>query len=647
MKEDKKKSDSLLLFSVLVVVILTAAAFSSSLNNDFTNWDDNLYVTENYDIRYVSFENIKRIFSSIYVSNYQPITILSYLIEYQIFKLSPSGYHTTNLIIHLLNVVLVFYLIYIITENIFVSFLVGLFFGIHPTRVESVAWIAERKDVLSAFFLLLSLILYLYFLKKKTLKFYIFSILSFLLSLLSKPMGITLPLILHLIDYLKPEAIYGENKAPQQNFSLKKSFKEYLSKQSFYPKISYWILSVIFIILTLATQSSTGALIGKEKIVFPQPFLAVSYGIFLYLYKLILPINLSTFYPYPLDFFESIPIKYIVIFLFSIILFGLVIHFGKKNRNFIFGLFFFLIILLPVSQIVPVGSAMAADRYTYLSFIGLFYIISIFINWICFVKLKNNIAFRKILFIIISIIILTLSYLTYQRGKIWEDSMTLWNDVISKYDNVPVAFNNRGILYGETGKFDLALKDFNSAIELAPDYEIAFNNRGNLFFKLNRFDEAIKDFDETIKLNPKYYLAFFNRGMTYFRTGKLDKAIEDFNKSIKLSPRYIKPYMNRGLIYRIKKDYKKALSDFSFAIDIDRNNYMAYHCRGEIYLETNELEKAEQEFSEAIKINPMFLNAYKKRAEIYNKIGNKTKAETDEKIIKELEKLKAEALKDK
>ena len=227
-----KKKNRFGLYCLLIIGV-TFIAFLPSLNNGFTNWDDEAYVVDNPDIKAFGLHHLKKVFSSIYVSNYQPLTMLTYMAEYRSFQLNPMVYHCTNVLLHIINCLLVFAFIYGLSGNYFTGLLVGLLFAVHPLRVESVAWIAERKDVLSSFFYFLSLLFYVRYMKKGGRKFYGFCLLSFLLSLLSKPMAVSQPFVLLLIDYVNDKK---------------------LDKKTLLDKIPFFAIAAVFVAITFLTQ---------------------------------------------------------------------------------------------------------------------------------------------------------------------------------------------------------------------------------------------------------------------------------------------------------------------------------------------------------------------------------------------------------
>ena len=261
-----------------LILIIAFASFSPCLRNSFVNWDDNGYVSDNTTLKPFSLSSVKIIFTSFNLGHYHPLTMLSYALEYQFFKLNPFGYHLDNLILHLLNCLLVFWLIFILSENIFISFLTAVLFGIHPLQVESVAWISERKNLLYAFFFLSAMLAYVFYIKSnRELKYYFLGLVLFIFSLLAKSMAVTLPLVLLLVDYFLNRKV---------------------GKAMFLDKIPFFILSLVFGIIAIFGVYSSGALRHENSYGLASILIVAAHGVVFYLSKIFLPLKLSCLYPY-------------------------------------------------------------------------------------------------------------------------------------------------------------------------------------------------------------------------------------------------------------------------------------------------------------------------------------------------------------
>ena len=346
-----------IIFPAVLILAITFMAFTPCLKNGFVNeWDDDLYVRGNADIQHLSVQTTARVFSSFYAATYLPVTMLSYMLDHQLGGLDPFGYHLTNLIFHLLNCLLVFWLVGMLSRNILVSFITALLFGVHPLHVESVAWISERKDVLYAAFFLLSMISYCYYLKtRKRGRSYWLAVVFFALSLLSKAMAITMPLLLLLTDYLS-------GRPRERGVAT--------------DKIPFFSLALCVGLVGFFGQ--VPAMRTGHVLSFFEKCLCPSYACLFYLGKILWPTKLSCYYPFT-------GIKDLPVYLFSLggwlALLVLTLRSATRTRKVVFGVFFFLITLLPVLQFVQMGLAIVADRYVYLASLGIFYLIAEGIVW--------------------------------------------------------------------------------------------------------------------------------------------------------------------------------------------------------------------------------------------------------------------------
>jgi len=624
-------------FFILFIIIITAIVFANTLGNDFiNNWDDNVYILDNKIIRHLNWITLKEIFSSFCGEIYNPLTILSYTIEYKLFGLNPFPFHLTNYILHILNAILVYLFLKRFTGKPWVAAITSLFFALHPMHVESVAWVTERKDVLYTFFFLLSLNSYSkYLITEKKISYLIWSFIWFLLSLMSKPTAVCLPLVLVLMDY------YHHKK---------------LSWKISILKIPFFLLALFFGILAVFSQKSFGAINDLTPLfsIIERIFL-VSYSAIYYLFKVFAPFNLSALHYYPVKLDELLPIEYYLALPALLLLIWGVIKSGSFKHELIFGLLFYFITIVSVLQIIPIGQAIVSERYSYIPYIGIFFIFGQFFSYIKDNKFSFSGKIKYIVSIVLVILTVLYSFLTIERNKVWKNGIVLFTDVIKKYpaqgygwiargnskDNFgdfdgaisdynsaiklkpyfPEALNNRGIVYNKINKFDSAIADFNIAIKLKPNYPEAYSNRGIVFVKIEKFDSAIADFDIAIKLKPDYPEAYTSRGIVYNKINKFDSAIDDFNIAIKLKPDYPEAYSNRGIVYAKIGKFDNAIDDFNKAIELNSQYTDPYSNRGIIYATIGKFDNAIDDFNIAIKLKPDYIEAYSNRGIVYAKIG--------------------------
>jgi protein O-mannosyl-transferase len=412
MKHFSKMRPQQFLLCGIIITLVTFASFYPSLQCEWTLWDDNVYVTDNLVVQNISIANLKQIFTS-YNGSFLPLTMFSYMLNYAFAEYSPFAYHATNLFIHIINSLLVCWLAYLLSRNLFIGLFAGVFFGIHPMHVESVAWISGRKDVLSAMFFFLSLISYIKYVGNENFKYLFVSMCLFVASLLSKVIVITFPLILLLID------IY-----------LNRKYTVSLLKE----KIIYCIAAIVFALIGFYAQVFNHAVRHHKP--FFEVVSGICYQILFYLEKLFIPFSLSSFYPYPHTANGGLPLEYYISVFVLIIMSLLMWRYGRKNNVFIFGFLFFLISIMPVLQIVRFSNIITADRFTYISYFGLLYFVGFSISK----KIESCSKIQtRIIITALCIVTVTFSIITYERCKVWKDGNTLWEDVFKKYPN---ALNN-------------------------------------------------------------------------------------------------------------------------------------------------------------------------------------------------------------
>ena len=486
---DKKYSAKILL---PVIILITFIAHFNSLNNGFQeNWDDNLYVTQNPSLQNPGESYIKNAFTAFSNGHYHPITTLSYVMDYKLHGLKAKPFHITNLAIHILACIAVFIFIQLLVRNQFIAFFTALLFGIHPTHVESVAWISGRKDLLCTLFYVAALYTYLLYLNSRNRKHLIYTFMLFILALLSKSMAVTLPFILLLLDYFKERKING---------------KVVLEKAPFI------VLSFIFGYVSVLAQKANNSLADPDTVSLGLRILFGCYALIMYIVKLFSFGNLSAFYNYPLLDNGKLPLLYYLMPLLATLLFFALIKMKKHKKVPWFGFGFFLITISVVLQFIPAGNVIMADRYTYLPYVGLFFIIASLADY----YYKNLKLLKPIVPSAVFIYCILCAYVSFSRNKVWEDSMTLWTDTIEKSPDAALPYSNRAALYIQENDYQKAIVDLNKAIQIRPGYVTPHYNRGILLSKTGRYKEAVEDFNFVLRKNPRdMFSVFMERGNAY------------------------------------------------------------------------------------------------------------------------------------
>jgi tetratricopeptide (TPR) repeat protein len=473
------------------------------------------------------------------------------------------------------------------TKTLWPSAFVACLFAIHPLHVESVAWIVERKDVLSTFFWMLTMGAYSYYVEHPGLRRYFFVLLFFVLGLMSKPMLVTLPFVLLLLDYWplqrfqeinpdhkiqnevcnltssdKQEKESEEENTVKETLEVKKPADPEYKWSLIYPllweKVPLFILVILSSIVTYVTAQSVGA-----ANLFEGPPLGVSIGnafisYIAYIGKMIWPSNLAVYYPYPglLVPWQVLGSVFLLIAITSVVIWR-----AKKFSYLATGWLWYLGTLVPVIGIVQAGSQAMADRYTYIPLIGLFIIVA----WGVSDLLKKWNHRKEILLASSALSILCLSIITWTQVGYWQNSITLFDHTLKVTDHNWLAYDSRGIAYGGLGNYKQAIEDYDRAIEIKQDYLNAYYNRGIAYSGLGNYKQAIEDFNRAIEINPRLADAYYNRGNAYNGIGNYKQAIEDYDRAIEIDPRLADVYINRSAVYFRLGNNNPAVNDLNTA----------------------------------------------------------------------------------
>jgi len=600
--------------------MLTLAVYSQVQNFEFINFDDNLYVTQNHQIQSgFTYKGIVKIFTDIRTGNWHPLTMISHMLDWALFGNEAGGHHWTSLILHIINTVLLFLLLNQMTGAIWRSALVAALFAIHPINVESVTWVAERKNVLSTFFWFMTMLLYVWYVKQPGWGRYLSVLLCFALGLMSKSMLVTLPFVLLLIDYWPLNRISLDvlGHSQQRAFLPLEKFK---LRFLFWEKIPFFILTGIIICVTLYAQETIGAVVKMVHLPLSERIsnAILSYG--LYIKKMFWPFDLSIFYPhYSIGVWELLTVSFLLI-LVSVF----VLRYYRKYPYLPVGWLWFLGTLVPVIGLVQVGSQSMADRYAYVPFIGLY----IMLVW-CAADCAGKNKYKKLYFVTVSLFLISsLSVISWQRCQLWGDEVTLWNDALRNH-KVAITYNLRGVAYANKGQYGLALADYKSAIDMDKKFAEALNNRGNIYAAIGQHENALRDYNEAQRVKPKYADAYYNKGLLYLGIHKLDAAIADFTQAIHLDPYNADYFNNRGVALRSKGEYEKSLADFNQALKINRNMAEAYFNRGIIYQMHRQYFPAIVNFTESLRIKPAYIDARLNRGISFTSLGKNDQAFED------------------
>ncbi|MEA5459164.1 tetratricopeptide repeat protein [Arcicella sp. LKC2W] len=540
------------------LIITLFVAFSGGFDNQFVDWDDHVYIENDYLVTEPK-GHFGEAFKSHVALNYHPLTIVSMMINSSVSGAdNPKAFIVTNFIIHLLNTLMVFWLLMLLTKRrLMASFFAALLFAIHPMRVESVTWISERKDVLYGFFFIAGCISYLYYLDAgKKNKYLIISLILFVLSCLSKAQAVVLPIVFFLFDYWRDRKI--DTKAIVE-------------------KVPFLVFSLLFGLIATNIQSGgdfhgTIHIIGEQRSALSLKVFTMmdriqyaGYGFVMYFYHLFVPINLCTFYPYEADGVNKLYSTGIV---FSLIIVGLTIFSARKSKLFLFGIGFFAVTVALVLQFISVGAAIMADRYTYIPYIGLFFVLAMLLDQLA----EKNQSLKQVVWVGAFAFAGFCLFQTRKQVETWQNTGTLFGQIIKLFPNDYRAYYTYGKYVGEKeGKLEESIEANKKAIELGyKDDAGPWENLGTAYGIKGDTPKALEYFSEAIKRGASSGETYMNRGMAYFNLNQPAKAIPDFEKS--LTMKNDKIVMSRGLLatsYLASGNATKALENFNQVIEKD------------------------------------------------------------------------------
>ncbi len=530
----KSSTDNKWIYLIIIFLIVSSlAAFGRIAGNDFVDVDDRKYITQNQNTQSgFTLQSIHWALTSVVVGNWHPLTMLSHMLDWSLFGANPAGHHLVNLLWHIGTVILLFLFLHKTTHNLWPSAFAAALFAWHPLRVESVAWVAERKDVLSMFFAMACLYTYAFWSENKEKIHYFLCLSLFALSLLSKPMMVTLPFVLMLLDYwplhrfTKTFAPVNDSAMAHETGNMKNSKKRKnnstkeqnvsLTPVSLFPEIRSLLLEKIpFIVLIIPVIFATLWAQGKDKMLIPLdriPFMdclgnaIVAYVV--YLGKIFWPMNMAVFYPF--DYSLSLWKIFISGIILILITLG-VLYYAKKLPFLFVGWFWYLGSMIPVIGLVKAGNHSIADRYTYLPSIG----IMIILMWGILYLFPRKETFKKILFPAGSVVLIILGVLTWHQCGYWKNSINLWNHAINVTKDNYLAHNNLAVVLVKEGNFKDAFYHYGECIRINPGFAQPYNNRGNIFYRTGQREQALRDYSMAIRLKPDYVNAYYNRGLAY------------------------------------------------------------------------------------------------------------------------------------
>jgi protein O-mannosyl-transferase len=550
----------------LFLAAISLAVFSQTIRYDFVNFDDDLYVYNAPAIQAgLTRQGIALAFTSQHARNWHPLATISHMLDCQLYGLKAGGHHATNVILYTIAVLLLFRVLREMTGAVWKSTIVAALFAVHPLHVESVAWVSERKDVLSAVFFLLMLNAYVRYARAPSMTRYLLVVVLFAAGLMSKPMLVTTPVILLLLDYwpLRRFKQYSSTTGKMLNSDKQPRTRQRL----FLEKIPLLLLSAGSCFVTFVLQKrATGAIP-------PLPFLwrvqnaLVSYVI--YLWETLWPTHLAVFYPHPNNTLPIWAVVLAVALLLAITVSAIV--FRNKSPYVFTGWFWYLVMLLPVIGLVQVGEQGHADRYTYLPHIGLF----LLAVWLAGDLVAVDQARSRLAIATVVVIILALAWAAFIQTSYWRNSETLWTRALAVTSDNDFAHNNLGYLCVDSGELDQAISHFETASRIRASKRDPHYDVGSAFVQMNladalarkgQSDEAMVHFEEAIRLQPNYADAYYNRGNVLFAEGRVDEAMADWEKTLQIQPNDADAHTCIGNALLRKGSLKEAIAHYEKAL---------------------------------------------------------------------------------
>ncbi|MCU0916811.1 MAG: tetratricopeptide repeat protein [Planctomycetes bacterium] len=556
----------------------TALLYAPATRHAFTNWDDDRQITTNPDIRDLSAQGLRKMFTSFYVALYQPLTSLSFALEYRLFGLDPRVYHTVNVLLHVVNVLLVYLLARSLARHADgigpprtdpsrwgspVALVTAALFAVHPLQVEVAAWVSSRSILLSTLLCLAAMIFYVAYATSGRRRYLAGALALFLPALLAKTTAATLPLLLVTLD-----------------FYLRRKLRWRLLAE----KVPFLLLSAIFGGVTMFARSGLSHMQDFAlKYSLVERVCIVCYSSLWYVGKLLVPTNLSVFYPFPVKTSDHLPV---IFYLAPLLLLGLAAGIacaGRYRRPLAFTALFMLASLALVIQIIPISELMVCDRYAYVPCIGLFFLAAT-LSWRTAACRRSG---KKALIVGLALILVILGGATHRRVGVWRDSLTLWNDVIDKRQDLWIAYQNRGLAHYERGAPQAAIADCDAALRLNPGADKSLNIRAAAYAGLGNPAAALRDFDSAIQVNPDPSY-FANRGILKRKTGDLAGAVQDFDMALQLNPRNIGTLYERAAAYRLQANWAGAIADYQAVLRLNPAHAGAAFLLGATCLETGD-----------------------------------------------------------
>lgn len=570
----------------LGLIVFNLVVYASVSHHDFIRFDDPGYVTENPHVSSgLTRENVLWALTTGYFANWHPLTWMSHMLDVQVFGMNAGPHHLVNLFLHIAGTVLLFGLLHWMTGALGRSAFVAALFAVHPAHVESVAWVAERKDVLSTVFWMLTICAYVAYIQRPGKNRYALMLVFYALGLMSKPMLVTLPFVLLLLDLW-----------PLCRAATLMDLKQVVAE-----KIPLFVLAGASSMVTFLVQRQAGAVQTVNRLGFDFRVGNALRSYAAYIGEMVWPANLGVFYPYP----KTLPAGQVAIALIVLIAITAIVLMYRRQRYLMVGWFWFLGTLVPVIGLVQVGEQSMADRYTYIPYIGLF----IMVAWGMKDLLSRWRNRATVLTAAAAIVILACVGIARSQVDYWKDSVSLWQHTVDVTTDNYTGENNLGFDLKQAGKLDEAIAHFQKSIKIKPNYSLALANLGVALFERGRNDEAIVQLREALEHQHGHVLVRTYLGLALAREGKFDEAISEYNTALGLAPDFAFAHSSLGTALLRTGKTDEGIKHLVESLKTNPEVAEVHNNLGAALASQGKTAEAAVQFSEALRIRPDYADA--------------------------------------
>ena len=590
------------IIACLFLVVATLAVYAQVTNHKFV-FDDVLYVADNPPVQDgLTLKGLFWAFTTLHGGLWIPLTWLSFMVDSQLFGLHAGGFLLTNLLIHIANALLLFLWLLYLSRTLGCSFLVAALFALHPLHVESVAWATERKDVLSTFFWLFTMWAYVWYAERPRLGRYLLILVCFSLGLMAKPMLVTLPFVLLLLDYWPLGRL--SLKGPAVAAAFPKFGSGVTIKRLVWEKSPLFVISALSSIVTFYTQKEAGAVLTLHTLPIFNRLANAMVAYVSYLGKIFWPAHLAVLYPVPGN---NLPIwQALAAGLALAVLTLLALQQARRHPYLLVGWLWYLGTLLPVIGLVQVGAAAMADRFTYVPSIGLF----LAVVWGMADLAARWRVPRFLLPVGAGVVLSALMMCTWMQVSYWRDSISLYEHTLEVTRENPIIQSNLGLALATQGKMDQAIAHYAEALRLNPDYAKAHNDLGVALVAQGKMDQAIAHYAEALRLNPDYAEAHYNLGLALATQGKLDRAMAQYAEALHLKPDFPEAHNNLGFDLAKQGKLDLAMAHYAEALRLKPDFPEAHNNLGLALAAQGKMDQAVAQYAEALRLKPDYAEAH-------------------------------------